>query len=518
MIILFNPQSSANRKPVLPMSLLAVGAVLEGHYDYCIVDGNLVHDPLAALDERIREGGEHPVLAATVMPGPQLQQAVPVCRELKRRHPHLAVVWGGYFPTQHWDVCLPADYVDYVVRGHGEYAFLNLLDFLFGKKAGKKKLSLTVAGVQEATGDQPMSANGTSLQEIAGLAYCTEDGQPFTNPMAPIPNPRQLPAWNFDRVPVEKYVRPTFLGSRTLGYHSSYGCPFFCNFCAVVNMVNGRWMPLSAADVAGVVRMYRERWDVNAVEFYDNNFFTHEARVAEFSERIMHDGIAWWGEGRIDTLQKYSDRTWRLMRDSGLRMIFMGAESGSMETLKRMDKGGKMSPDKTLKMARRMREWDIVPEFSFVIGSPPDPERDAQETMAFIRRVKEVNPDAEIIMYLYTPVPLDGDLYEGAQAGGFTFPETLEEWVTHEWHDFSQRRSDTLPWIGRTLRQQIRDFERVLNAYYPTSTDGSLTGLRRALLRAVASWRYHTGVYRFPMELRAMHRLINYQRPETSGF
>jgi len=513
MILLFNPQSSANRKPVLPMSLLAIGAVLEGHYDYSIVDGNLVDDPLTTLDGRIREAGERPVLAVTVMPGPQLEQAVPLCRELKRRHPHLTVVWGGYFPTQHWDVCLPANYVDYVVRGHGEYTFLSLLDFL----SGKKSRPLLLAKGRQPVDGAPDSTAGSSLGAIPGLAY-SENGRAVTNPMAPIPNPRQLPAWNFDRIPVEQYVRPTFLGSRTLAYHSSYGCPFFCNFCAVVNMVNGRWLPLSAETVADVVHMYRERWAANAVEFYDNNFFTHEARVAEFSERIMDDGISWWGEGRIDTLQKYSDRTWRLMRDSGLRMIFMGAESGSMETLKRMDKGGKMSPDKTLEMARRMREWDIVPEFSFVIGNPPDPQRDAQETMGFIRRVKEVNPDAEIIMYLYTPVPLDGDLYDNARADGFAFPETLEEWIDHEWSDFSQRRSDTLPWIGRTLRQKVGDFERVLNAYYPTSTDTSLSGVRRALLRAVAAWRYHTGVYRFPLELRAIHRVIDYQRPETSGF
>jgi anaerobic magnesium-protoporphyrin IX monomethyl ester cyclase len=39
------------------------------------------------------------------------------------------------------------------------------------------------------------------------------------------------------------------------------------------------------------------RWDVDAVEFDDNNFFTSEARVAEFAERIhAAAGIGWWGE------------------------------------------------------------------------------------------------------------------------------------------------------------------------------------------------------------------------------
>lgn len=283
-------------------------------------------------------------------------------------------------------------------------------------------------------------------------------------------------------------------------------------------MVNGRWFPEPAKDVADVVHMYNERWGVNAVEFYDNNFFTQQSRVAEFSERIMDLGVAWWGEGRIDTMQMYSHDTWQKMADSGLRMVFMGAESGSDETLKRMDKGGQMSTEKTLEMAKLMKSYGVVPEFSFVMGNPPDPEGDLRQTMEFIRKVKRINPEAEIIMYLYTPVPLGGDLYEQAKADGFAFPETLEEWVSPEWLDFSQRRSTTMPWIKRTLQDQIHDFERVINAYYPTSTDAKLTGGWRNVLRAVSAWRYHLRFYHFPIELRALHKLVAYQRPETSGF
>lgn len=509
-LILYNPQSSAQRKPILPMSLLAVGAVLEGHYDYQILDGNLGEDPLGCLDPLIANSSDEILLGVTVMPGPQLEQAIPLCRELKSRHPGLTVVWGGYFPTQHWDVCLKADYVDYVIRGHGELTFLQLLDHLTGKR---HTIPLSPSLSHAVT-----LSPGQLVTNIPGLAYRDENGQPTSNAMAPIPHPRQLPLWNFDRLPMERYVRPTFLGSRTLGYHSSYGCPFFCNFCAVVNMVNGRWFPQTAETVAGIAETYRHRWGVNAIEFYDNNFFVHEARVAEFSERIMGKGLTWWGEGRIDTLMKFSDRTWRLMADSGLHMVYLGAESGSMETLKRMDKGGKMSPEKTLEIAQRMKNYGIIPEFSFVMGNPPDPEGDVRDTVAFIRKVKRIHPEAEIIMYLYTPVPLAGDLYDQAKADGFAFPETLEEWISPEWLNFSQRRSTTMPWMKQTLQEQLRDFERVLNAYYPTTTNSKLTQTWRRILRAVSAPRYHARIYRFPLELRALHRLSNYQRPETSGF
>jgi phage gp46-like protein len=283
-------------------------------------------------------------------------------------------------------------------------------------------------------------------------------------------------------------------------------------------MVNGRWLAQSAQRVAATAERLHRTWGVDAIEFYDNNFFTHEARVAEFSERVMDLGIAWWGEARIDTMMKYSDRTWELMRDSGLKMVFLGAESGSDETLKRMNKGGTASTAKTLAIAEKMAQYNIVPEFSFVHGNPPDPESDAVGTMEFVRKVKRVNPRSEIILYMYTPVPLAGELFEQAKAEGFQFPETLEEWVSPAWHEFSQRRSANTPWLEDPLRRQIRDFERVLNAYYPTSTDSKLRGLSRHILRAASAWRYHLRAYRNPLELRVLHKLIAYQRPETSGF
>ena len=491
-IILFNPQSSASAKPVLPMSLLAVGAVLEGKHRYVIVDGNLEKNPYSALRAAIDQVPDRPVLGVTVMPGPQLERAVPICRELKEIYPRLIVIWGGYFPTQHWESCLRSSFVDIVIRGHGELVLLAYLD-------------------QLDSGEEDLAA-------IPGLAHRNPAGKPVTNPLAPIPNPEELPPWNFDHIPVAKYLRNTFLGTRTLGYHSSYGCPFFCNFCAVVNMVNGRWIPQSAKTVARNMVTYHNRWGVNAVEFNDNNFFTSQARVAEFAERIMDLDMAWWGEGRIDTLQMYSQDTWRKMRDSGLRMVFMGAESGSNETLKRMDKGGKMSVENTLEMARFMRSWNIVPEFSFVLGNPPDPEEDSRKTIELIRQVKKVNPDAEIIMYLYTPVPLAGELYDEAKAEGFAFPNSLEEWVSPEWLNFSQRRSGNIPWINSKLRNQIHDFERVVNAYYPTSTNGRLTKNRRVFLRVLSAWRYHLRLYRLPVELQLAQKLVSYQRPETSGF
>jgi anaerobic magnesium-protoporphyrin IX monomethyl ester cyclase len=475
------------------MSLLALGEILEGEFEYSIVDGNLVGDSVSALDQAIRSTGAD-ILAVTVMPGPQLFDAVPTCRELKGRYPNLMIIWGGYFPTQHFDVCLQAEYVDYVVRGHGEFTFRALVRAL---RAGDRYPSLP------------------------GLAYKTREGSVNDLGTAPIPHPRDLPdLFPYDKVDVPRYLRKTFMGKRTLPHHSSYGCPFFCNFCAVVNMVNGGWKAQTAEQVANVAQHLVTTYGVDAIEFDDNNFFTAEARVAEFCERIlaMKLEFGWWGEARIDTMMKYSDRTWGLMRDAGLRMVFLGAESGSDETLARMNKGGTASAQKTLEIATKMKQYRIVPEMSFVLGNPPDPETDARQTMEFIRKVKRVNPATEIIMYMYTPVPLAGELYDQAKAEGFAFPEALEAWIGPEWQEFSQRRSTHVPWLRDPIQRRIQNFQWVLNAYYPTMTDLTMSRFKRGALRAVSAWRYHLGVYVLPLELKALHKFLAYQRPETSGF
>ena len=206
------------------------------------------------------------------------------------------------------------------------------------------------------------------------------------------------------------------------------------------------------------------------------------------------------------------------MRASGLRMVFLGAESGSDETLQRMNKGGTATVEKTLEIAAKMKAHDIVPELSFILGNPPEPDADVRDTIQFIRRVKAINPKTEIIMYTYTPVPLAGTLYDEAQANGFAFPSTLDGWIDPTWQDVLQRRSEHVPWLTGTVRRQIRDFERVLNAYYPTATDPSLGPWWRRALRGASAWRYALEVYRHPLELRALQRLVAYQRPETTGF
>jgi len=491
MIVLYNPLSTSPGKQPLPLSLMALAAVLEGHH-WALVDGNTTPDPAADIIRRLSAAGRPgpALLAVTVMPGPQLTQAVAVCRRVKEALPRVPVVWGGYFPTQHPDTVLSSTFVDFVIRSQGERPFLQLIAVL---------------------------RSGGAMESVDGLSW--KDGSRIRHNAVGAPTPLDdLPELPYHRVDMSSYVHANYLGARTVAHSSSFGCPFACSFCAVVAMSNRRWLAQTPTRMERVVRRLVTTYGVDAVQMHDMDFFISEARTAEFCRRIEPLGLSWWALGRVDTLMQYSDATWEGMARSGLKMVFSGAESSSDETLALMNKGGKSSADLTLELARRMRHYRIIPEFSFVLGCPPDPLRDVARTFEFIRRIKRINPSTEIVLYTYTPVPLDGRLFADARQMGFAFPETLDGWASPEWQQLSMRRGDGLPWMDGDVRTRVRNFERVINAFYPTVTDPRLVGWRRVLLRAASAWRYALKSYAAPYELRALHRLVGYQRPETTGF
>lgn len=496
-VILFNPRS-AESKHRIPNSILQVGASIYGKYDFVFVDGNREVDPWAKIEAYLQTG-EYGYFGTTVMPGPQLRQAIPYAMRTREQFPDVINIWGGYFASNQHKVVLSSPYVDYVINGPGDVAFPALLDALEAGEPPEKVRNLILV------------KDGKIMQTVKETLL-DQDKLP------------QLPYEYLDKFyPVEGYLGKTFMGSKTIAYHSSFGCPFTCSFCAVVPIYNARWKGKSAENIYEDVKFLKERYGANAIEFHDNNFFVSQKRTVEFSKMVKNDGIEWWGEGRIDTLDKYTDEALTLMREAGCRMIFFGAESGNDEILSQMDKGGTQTAAQIKSFAERLRKFDIIPEYSFVLGMPADkPEqvmKQINSDIGFIREVKEINPSTEIIIYLYSPVPSEGsELYERITKAGFAFPEKLEDWLEPQWENFDLRKNPLTPWLNAAMVDKIRNFETVLNAYYPTVSDFKLTKGQRRAMRLASAPRYKLNVYDFPYELKAMQKLWRYRQPEIEGF
>lgn len=496
-ILFFNPRA-AESKARIPNSILSIAASVEGKYDYAIVDGNIEQYPLKVLLGYL-DTGTFNVFACTVMPGPQLKQAIPFTKAIRNKYPAVKIVWGGYFPSNHSNVCINSEYIDYIIYGPGDYAFPLLMDAI---------------------------RMNTPLHTIPNLIF-KENNSIIKTKKDDLYDQDELPALPYEKLnsfyPMRKYIGKSVLGTKTFAYHSSVGCPFTCAFCGVVPIYNARWKGRSSEKIYSDLKEVKEKYGINAVEFYDSNFFVSEKRVAEFSKLIKKEKLVWWGEGRIDTIDKYADETLALMREAGCRMIFHGAESGNDEMLKKMDKGGTQSGAQIKSFAARMAKFDIIPEYSFVVGTPADTEEEVNRQIdfdiQFIREIKEINPKTEIIIYVYSPVPTEGSqLSYDVIKSGFHFPQTLDDWTTPQWENFDLHRNPLTPWLKPYMVKKIKDFETVLNGYFPTVTDIKLTPFRIKLLKLLSSLRYKTNWNKFPYEIKVMQRIFKYRQPEIEGF
>lgn len=498
-VILFNPRST-NSKYRIPNSILQVGASIHGRFDYVFVDGNLEKDPWKVIEKYLKSG-DYKYFGTTVMPGPQLRQAIPFAKKAKENFPEVINIWGGYFPSNQYRVTAAAPYIDFIVNGPGDDAFPALLEAL---------------------------ELGRPFEFIPNLIYRDPGGQIIQTRKASLPDQDQLPPLPYEHLdrfyPIHRYLGKTFLGQRTLAYHSSVGCPFTCSFCAVVPVYEARWSGKSASNICKDLFYLKEKYNADAIEFHDNNFFVSEKRTVEFSGLMLGKNMNWWGEGRIDTVDRYSDRSLSIMREAGCRMIFFGAETGNDELLSLMDKGGKQTRDQIMKFAARMKQFDIIPEYSFVLGLPASsPEKVMQQIdddIQFIKTIKEINPDTEIIIYVYSPVPTPGSsLYTSIQDAGFSFPETLEDWLSSQWLSFDLRKNPLTPWLTPEMIQKIKNFETVLNARYPTVSDIKLSSFQKRMVRRLASLRYRFDLFSFPYELKLLQKFwLRYRQPEIEGF
>ena len=307
--------------------------------------------------------------------GPQLLQAIPVCRALREKYPRVPIVWGGYFASLYTEASLNAGYVDFVVKGQGEDTLIELIDELRGSR---------------------------DFSHVRGLSFKDQFGLHVHTAARALKAPDDFPWLPYHRMDPAKYIAPTFPGSRTAVHQASIGCPFRCNFCGVVPVYDREKME-SPARTAAILGHMQAKYGVNAVQSYDNNFFLREDHARELAERIAPLDLRWWCEARVDIVLGYSDDTLRRLRAAGCVMIFFGVESGNDEALRNMKK--QLSAQQTLELAHRIRQFGIVPEYSMIFGNPDDTERDLEANIAFVRRVKNVNPAVEIVVQTYVPTP-----------------------------------------------------------------------------------------------------------------
>lgn len=204
-------------------------------------------------------------------------------------------------------------------------------------------------------------------------------------------------------------------------------------------------------------------------------------------------------------------------------MAYIGAEAASDTVLAGMKKGTKVAH--TFEVAHRCREYGVIPEFSFILGGPEDPEGETEKTLEFVKRIKTIHPECEVILYFYSPTPqrdpasIRSDtrlpILNAYGPSGPTLPTTPEEWTQPQWVEYVCHQD--APWLSPKMRQRVRDFAKVLYCRFPTVQDVRTPLWGKSVLSNLARWRYATGRYENPRELDFARRLIPLREPQKES-
>jgi anaerobic magnesium-protoporphyrin IX monomethyl ester cyclase len=238
--------------------------------------------------------------------------------------------------------------------------------------------------VIESEGEGALAGILTALREggefssINNIAYRDGDRYVFT---AKKPEDNTLPENMPDYTLLPTNVHGEFVSLRT-----AKSCPYSCAFCGFPQRA-GEYRYLTVDLVEKELDAIRDIGGVTTLTWIDDTFNVPKKRFQEILRMMIRNkyGYHWNSFYRSD---QGDEETIALMAEAGCEGVFLGVESGSDETLKRMNKTARRIHYMT--GIPLLRKYGIASHASVIIGYPGETLASAQETMDL---VEESGPD-----------------------------------------------------------------------------------------------------------------------------
>lgn len=460
-----------------PLCLLALASpLLQSGFHVSIIDGAVVPDYEEAVTREIPDAL---VFGVSLLTGPSIRSAIKVCRQVRQGRPDLPIVFGGWHPSLTPEQTLRAEFVDAIVRGQGELTLLEVVQRIAERK---------------------------SLEGVRGVSRKL-DGETVHEPERPVENLNRLPPPAYHLADFDAYAR--IRGKREMGYATSVGCPYSCNYCTDQVFYRRRLNAYRADRVVREVTELVERYRLEEVAFLDSNFPVDVRRAVEIGRGLIASKVKfrWTVQASTDLLCRMSDEDVQLLADSGLSHMGFGTESASQEVLALMNKKHQRIQD-MFETARKTERAGIRVTFNLILGYPGETEQDRLQTFQIAGEIARQYSNVSFSPNIFTPYP-GIPIWPQLRTLGVREPQSLEEWSD------LPLGCNILPWL---CGEELRRLERMLaffllNNQIRTAASGSpwmRRGVRRAL-GAPVRWRLRTRRFAFPWEIwvaRITERLV----------
>ena len=349
-----------------PLGLLAIGGPLidDGHAVSLIdaefgpmpmqdiVAAALAFEPDAVMFGHSGSTSGHPIIAE-------------VACALAEARPGLWIIYGGVYPTYHWQTILAREpYVTAIVRGEGEETTRCLVRAL---------------------------ERGDDLS-VAGIAYGATDGARATRPAQVI---RDLDAYRVGWELIDHARYSYWGGLRAVVVQFSRGCPHLCSYCGQRGFWT-RWRHRDPERFAReLARLHREH-GVKVINFADENPTVSKKIWRRFLEALIAEDVdlILVGSTRADDIVRDADIL-HLYKKAGWARFLLGTESTDEKTLALIRKGAATTTDR--EAIRLMRQNGILSMATWVVGFEEDTDRDHWRGL---RQLLSYDPDQIQLLYV----------------------------------------------------------------------------------------------------------------------
>jgi radical SAM superfamily enzyme YgiQ (UPF0313 family) len=459
-------------RPHLPLSLIQAASLAAQEFDVHIVDLRIAKDSRSAIAQAIEK--DPMFVGLSVMSGRPVAHAYEASAYIKKNW-DVPIVWGGHHPTLDQENTLKDPAVDMIVIGDGEKTLLDLARNM---------------------------AKGTGAKGIAGLWYKDADGNVVKNGPRPPVALDDLPSPPYRLVNIEDYVQ-TYRGRDMINIETSRGCVYGCRYCyhSACNSFH-RFRSLNPENTLKRMQWARDVFGVDGVYLVDDNFFIDFDRGMTVVRALsgLKEKIYYQIQGvDVPSMLKFSEEELRLLEDSGLLRISVGAESGSEKVLKYVKKPHTV--EMLVEANRRFARHSINIFYSFVSGFPTETADDVKATLRMMMQLIDENPHARTSpLYNFLPFPGSAMWDEVIGGHGYAPPKELSDWKAYDWNHVNvgyldadlKKLLNNVYWPSLFLDKKFDDYDMPF-----------LFNMATRLYRPIGRYRVKKACFAFPIERHA---------------
>ncbi|HUI45937.1 MAG TPA: hopanoid biosynthesis associated radical SAM protein HpnJ [Nitrospirota bacterium] len=335
-----------------------------------ISESRLVDAPANSLgrDEVIRLANGYDLIVMSTST-PTVSHDVGLAGVLKEHYPHVKIGLVGPHPmVLPVETMMMSEALDFVTTGEYDYTLAEIAD-------------------------------GVPLDRVRGIVFRSKGNLVRTPDRSLIEDLDALPFVSriYARdLTIENYYNG-YLLHPYVSLYTGRGCRSRCTYCLWPQTISGHaYRVRSVENVYDEMALARRLFPQVKEFFFDDDTLTQDtARAEKLARRIKPLGMTWSCNARANVKKE----TLKVMKESGLRLLTVGFESGNQKILDNMKKGIHLGQAREFMKATK--ELGIRVHGAFILGLPGETKETIEET---VRYALELDPYS-IQVSLVAPYP-----------------------------------------------------------------------------------------------------------------